>query len=629
MSPRILFYIQRNLHLPFLEPVHEQMTRLCPEAETAFCAPPFIAPKNGLPGWGLEEQEIQRLKHKARFVRTVEEFQPDITVFADACTNVFNCGKRVFVGHGIISKGGFYTESPLVRRENLADLICVPGPWHKRILQKNVFSPIVVTGFIKSDRLFGPSACTRADFCRQYAIPLDATIILYAPTFNDELSAIPCLGEQIAQVCEPDRYLIIKLHTMTDVVVAEMHRRLAAGHPRIRFVEEIDVTPAMAAADILISDVSSVLVEFMGLDRPVIVVNNPRQQAYEGYRADDIEYLVRDACQQVSTLDELLPAVETAIKQPATLSPLRRNYADELCFGRDGRSAQRVAEAVLTLTPAASDTICRHHVAVLLKVEPCYPLAQLLHDLGNLALAHPDTRLDLVVWGMPAPAADIPMVRAWVPAATDVSTALHTAAACSTAPFLAMLEAGLLVPERALHFLANYFRWDDGIAMVRTLTVRDDYRTLLRMIYPELTEVPVEHVAELLLSILMGRDVPMDYAAPGCCMVRRERLASLLPLQPETAMPYQERIRMMLMGEGDRCCLALDLFVRPSRRIPADPAELATLVDSYLRNPGNHHLMHHLLTALVLLDRPDEARMVWQAAGTSAGMLRATWGWLA
>ncbi|MBV5350385.1 CDP-glycerol glycerophosphotransferase family protein, partial [bacterium] len=142
-------------------------------------------------------------------------------------------------------------------------------------------------------------------------------------------------------------YLVIKLHTMTDSLIVEQHRQLAATHPRIRFVEEIDVTPAMAAADILISDVSSVLVEFMGLNRPVVAVNNPRQQEYENYQADDIEYRVRDACLQVTDIEGLLEAVARSIQQPEELARHRMRYAEALCFGRDGRSAERVATAVL------------------------------------------------------------------------------------------------------------------------------------------------------------------------------------------------------------------------------------------------------------------------------------------
>jgi hypothetical protein len=615
MSPRILFYIQRNLHLPFLEPIHEQVIRLCPGVVTAFCAPAYIPPQNGLPGWGLEEHEAQRLSVKTRFVRTVEEFQPDITVFADACTNVYNCGKRVFVGHGIISKGGFYTDNELVRRENIADLICVPGPWHKQILEKNVFSPIEVTGFIKSDRLFGITACTRETFCRQYAIPADATIILYAPTFNDELSAIPCLGEQIVQVCEPDRYLVIKLHTMTDIRIVELHRQLASVHARIRFVEDVDVTPAMAAADILISDVSSVLVEFMALNRPVIAVNNPRQQEYEGYQADDIEYQVRDACLQITNIDELLCAVERVIRQPEELSLQRMRYAEALCFGRDGRAAERAAQAILRLEAGlpTGNVSNYDHFCLLLCVGERDSLATVLYVLGNLVMADPGMQFDVVVWGMEQPQnVDSPLVKAWLSVATPLPEALAAAVPCSTAPWLVMLETGIQLPQRALRFLSNYFRWEPTLTMVRTLTVRDDYRHLLQVVYPELGEIPVDLVSGLLLSTLMGRSVAMEYAAPGCSMIRRADLSLLSNLLPGTGIPYPEQIRRQFAASGRSCKLALDLFATPTTPLAMDTAELGRLVDDFRSSPGDICLLNRLLTVLLSLGCHDDARLVWQ-----------------
>jgi len=634
MPPKVLFYMQRDLHLPFLEPIHEQLCRLYPEAETAFCAPSYIPPQNGLPGWGLEQDEVQRLSAKARFVRAVELFQPDITVFADACTNVFNCGKRVFVGHGIISKGGFYTDNEMVRRENLADLICVPGPWHKEILQKNVFSPIEVTGFIKSDRLFGPAACTRNDFCRQYDIPEDAKIILYAPTFNAELSAIPTLGEQIVQVCEPDdRYLVIKLHTMTDVRLVELHRRLAAAHPRIRFVEDIDVTPAMAAADILISDVSSVLVEFMALNRPVIAVNNPRQQEYEGYRPNDIEYQVRDACLQVAGSDELLCAVDCALRQPQERALERMRYAEALCFGRDGRSAERAAKAILALVndQPTGGVSGRDHFCLLMTVRKKDSLATVMYELGTLIMTHPGVQFDVVVWGMEQPPdIQVPMVKAWISANTDLSTVVQSVVACSSACWLVMLEAGIQLPERALSFLLHYFRWEPALAMVRTLTVRDDYRHLLRVVYPELGEIPVEQVSGLLLSTLMGRSVSMEYAAPGCCMIRRADLAMLLSIPAETGMPYQEQLRRQFVTTGRTCQLALDLFALPAPPIVMDTVELGRLVDDFGYNPDDICLLNRLLSVLLGFECHDDARVVWQQAAERAGntvpVLAGLWG---
>lgn len=631
MPARVLFYIQRNLHLPFLEPVQEQLVRLRPDVETAFCAPSFIPPKNGLPGWGLEEEEVARLRSRARFVRTVEEFCPDVTVFADACTNVAHCGKRVFVGHGIISKGGFYTDNELVRRENLADLICVPGPWHKQILEKNVFSPIEVTGFIKSDRLFGAQACTRDAFCRQYSIPPDVTIILYAPTFNAELSAIPCLGEQIAAVCAaPHRYLLIKLHTMTDTVLVEMHRRLAAGHPRIRCIEDIDVTPAMAAADILISDVSSVLVEFMALDRPVIAVNNPRQQEYEGYRPDDIEYRVRDACLQVETVPELLAAVAQAERCPAALSSRRRVYAEALCFGRDGRAAERVAQAVIALH---DDRLAvrgpRLHCAVLYQAGTGQGTADLLLSLGDLLMSQHDVTLDIVVWGCEAPAdLQVEAVKAWLPAAMDCHEALCRLLQHSSAPYLVLLVGDLVLPERGLTFLHNHFRWHPATAVVRALTARDNYPLLIQTIYPESTNVPVEQVAALLLAVLMGRSVEMEQGADGCCMVGRDLVSSMVTSRHNNGVPLAELVRQQAVLAGQACRLALDLFVSKRAPLLPDTALLEQLVYAYRCRPDDLRVLHQLLALLLRFNQHDDAAMLWRRTAEQAVRLTPVWGWL-
>jgi len=629
MSPRVLFYILRNLHLPFLEPVQEQLLQLCPDIETAFFAPLFIAPQNGQPGWGLEENEVLRLQQKARFVRTVEEFSPDITVFADACTNIFNCGKRVFVGHGIISKGGFYTDNPLVRRENLADLICVPGPWHKRILEKNVFSPIVVTGFIKSDRLFGAKASTKEDFCKQYNIPVGAKIILYAPTFNEELSAIPCIGEQIACVCEPDRYLLIKLHTMTDTAIADSHRRLAQTHPRIRYIEDIDVTPAMVAADILVSDVSSVLVEFMALDRPVIAVNNPLQTKYPYYCPTDIEYKVRDACQQVDNAKQLLAAVDQAILNPGLLSDKRCHYADELCWLRDGQAAKRVAAAILDLADNRLEAPqITKHFALLVKTAPDYPLAQLLFDLGNLQLQHPDTKLDFVILGMPKPAVNLPMVSGWLLPDCDLSIALQVVTGISDAPYLAVIEAGCKLPERGLQALSNYFRWDEKTVMMRGLTTADPYRKLLQMVNPDWAELLLPEVVRLLSAALTGQEADMQNALPGCCMIRREQALNIA--FAKSKISDLQQLRNQLSAKAGKCGLALDVMIIATTKVVDLQHQLAAIVEMYQQTVDNSYLLNVLLALLVHLGRYNDTRAIWQAAPAKATKpLQSIWGWLA
>ncbi len=187
---KILFYVERNLHLPFLEPIHDYLA-VNSHYDLAFSSPPYRCAEQGSPGFGLETEQIRRLRKKSLYFGLPEEFVPDITVVADACFYpVRKCGKIIDVGHGLISKGFFYKDAPIVRRENLADVICVPGQWHKSLLEKNVFVPIRVSGFLKTDNIYHFGDLKRKEFLNKYSVEGDKRIILYAPTFNEELSSI-------------------------------------------------------------------------------------------------------------------------------------------------------------------------------------------------------------------------------------------------------------------------------------------------------------------------------------------------------------------------------------------------------------------------------------------------------
>ena len=212
---KILFYVERNLHLPFLEPIHDCLA-VNSHYDLAFSSPPYRRAEQGNPGYGLETEQIKRLRKKSSYFGLPEEFAPDITVVADACFYpVKNCGKIIDVGHGLISKGFFYKDAPIVRRENLADVICVPGHWHKSILEKNVFVPIRVSGFLKTDNFYHFGEMKRKDFLKKYTIEEGKKIILYAPTFNEELSSIPCINDRIDELADDNTVILIKLHGMT------------------------------------------------------------------------------------------------------------------------------------------------------------------------------------------------------------------------------------------------------------------------------------------------------------------------------------------------------------------------------------------------------------------------------
>lgn len=458
----ILFYAERSLHLPFLEPIEEHL-RAGGLARTAFSAPPFFPGRPGIPQWGLGPEEIVRLKEKAPFFPEPENFAPHATVVADAChfripeiENVIN------VGHGMICKGAFYTDSEITRRENLSQMLLVPGPWHRSRLASNVAIPIKVTGFIKSDQLFGPTAQTRAEFCARLGIDPGNRIVLFAPTYNPELSAMHCVAEGIRKVANRDTVLLIKLHNMSEPHFKDMYRNIASAHPNIFYLEDADYSGMMRAADLMISDVSSIFIEFLLLDKPVVLFNNPRIKEFPYYHPEDIEYKTRDAAVQVASLDELLQAVRTELDHPEKRSAIRQRYAMALDHGRDGRSAERAAQAILEWVHGHEND--RPELTVALLEPEQAGQEELLRDLAELKKA--PWRLHIGVFGGRE---KIGGGERQVMGKFDLSSLRDFLRAASTKRVVAIC-GGLRMPRDWPKWLENHFHWNPKTGAVKALT---------------------------------------------------------------------------------------------------------------------------------------------------------------
>ncbi|MCB2213462.1 CDP-glycerol glycerophosphotransferase family protein [bacterium] len=356
-APRILFYIKRNLHLPHVEPILRWMETHTPEVQVRVSAPPWIAPTEGLPGTGLTAAEIDAVKAKGLQwlpYGEIADWSPDATIMADAdYAGLHWPGKLVNVNHGLISKGWYYTNKPGVQRENQGDLICVPGPYHAEVLTPMLSKPVVATGLVKFDPV-GRGELTQQTARTMFGLPLAAEVVLLAPTFNMELSAVPVLADRARELVHAaagrgDRHLLIKLHGMAPPVWQEMYRLLAALEQRIHYVDSADLTPSLMAADVVISDVSSAYMEAIALDRPVVLVDNPLQTRYFNYDPNDIEYRWRDVGVRAKTVDEALAAVDHCFANPEEKVDARRTYGRKLVGDIDGRASERAALAILTL----------------------------------------------------------------------------------------------------------------------------------------------------------------------------------------------------------------------------------------------------------------------------------------
>jgi CDP-glycerol glycerophosphotransferase (TagB/SpsB family) len=155
-------------------------------------------------------------------------------------------------------------------------------------------------------------------------------VILYHSTFSPSWSAAPILYDTVRELSRSGRWRwIVALHPKTAPETVARYRALANEY--LRFSEEDNILDLFPQVDLMISDTSSALNEFLLTYKPVITFRNRRP----GPQLIDI-----DAPQK------LLPAIESALSRPQELMRHIRAYADSIHPYRDGRSSERVLDAV-------------------------------------------------------------------------------------------------------------------------------------------------------------------------------------------------------------------------------------------------------------------------------------------
>jgi CDP-glycerol glycerophosphotransferase (TagB/SpsB family) len=256
----------------------------------------------------------------------------------------------VNVRHGTIGKRGL-GRLPGRASARRFDAVCVGDPMKRADYERHGARPeeFWETGYPQLDPVF------RRAVPPVLPLPPGPTV-LYAPTWNLGLTSATMVGDRLVDLVlagAPGVNLLIKPHPVIgDWRPAWMARwrRMAAEHPAVHLVDDThaDVAPYLLASDVLISDASSVIFEFLPLDRPIILVTNPRHRADPAWAPDDIVWRWRDVGDEVHRAEDIPAAVARALAAPAAGRERRRAYARVL-FGSlaDGRAAERIAERIL------------------------------------------------------------------------------------------------------------------------------------------------------------------------------------------------------------------------------------------------------------------------------------------
>ena len=274
--------------------------------------------------WYLYNVDKELLKTEEKLltsVKSVKQYNP-VAVFAPGnwVPDFFPGIKvEVFHGFGIEKKGHFDIRG-------LFDLYCTHGPATTepfKVLQKKYgFFSVTETGWPKMDSLFtyeGNTSETR-----------EQAVILYAPTFSPSLTSAPDLLKSITSLSQQQNWKwIIKFHPKMPADIVEKYRSIESKN--ICVSNESDIIPLLHQADIILSDTSSVIAEFLCLNKPVITYKT-RQPGLHVVNISD-----RNA---------LGATIESTLKKPDELMQHAKYFIQQMHPYNDGKSSERVLNAV-------------------------------------------------------------------------------------------------------------------------------------------------------------------------------------------------------------------------------------------------------------------------------------------
>lgn len=306
---RFLFYISQNYSLEILRPLEAVMRQEQHEVR-----------------WFVEGNDVnkQLLNQDETLLASVEEavaFAPDATFLPGNVVPSFIPGLKVQVFHGFEwkKKGHF-------RIRDCFDLYCTQGPFFTRkfleLRHRHPHFSVTETGWPKLDPLFSQDSVKPEN---------SAPGILYAPTFSPSLSSAQAMFEQIQTLSQrmPWKWTV-KFHPKMDPAIVETYR--SATNQNLQVSDSPSLLPLLRQSDVMVSDTSSAITEFLLLNKPVVTFNNAQPEA---------------ALLNITQPQQLEDAIHQALSPAPELQQQIAAYAQQLHPYTDGHSAKRVLDATL------------------------------------------------------------------------------------------------------------------------------------------------------------------------------------------------------------------------------------------------------------------------------------------
>ncbi|NOZ73871.1 MAG: hypothetical protein GXO90_00605, partial [FCB group bacterium] len=215
---------------------------------------------------------------------------------------------------------------------------------------------LLLTGFTKLDPLAKTLFTSRGDFLKSFGFKPELPVILYAPTFYP--SSLERILPHLKTAPESQQWLV-KLHSFSWTLPRYRHHTILARE--LETIPNVCVLPPdydnmlalMQVADALVTDISSVLFEFLAVNKPVIqfdrLVPRWKHRVFPGLlrrRLDLDRMQAVDFSIPVTQLPDLFPVVENQVAHPERLERERLRAQKHYLYPVDGRASARLLDAL-------------------------------------------------------------------------------------------------------------------------------------------------------------------------------------------------------------------------------------------------------------------------------------------
>ncbi len=310
---KFLLYISYDYGFPIVRPLQEEILK-----------------RGYKVAWFAEiEESKKKLLPTENLLNTVDEvadYEPDAVLVASNEVPHFFPGIKVQLFHGF-SVNKRSKEKGHFRIRGFFDLYCTQGPsttkTFKKLARKHKNFKVVETGWSKVDILFPI----------EDNIKRHKPVIFVASTFTERLSLAhnDNVFNEIVKLIEKENWdWIVNLHPKMNEDIVHKFQELDT-YKNVTFIPFLEDLAPLKNADVMLTDTSSIITEFIIQKKPVITFNNRKP---------------KKSFINVTKVSKIKPAIEKAIKRPKKLIKKIESFALKQHPYFDGKSSKRVIDAV-------------------------------------------------------------------------------------------------------------------------------------------------------------------------------------------------------------------------------------------------------------------------------------------